>query len=163
MEAKELNYIKLQQVLNEFINDLAAAYKNKLKQTGKSATGNLIRSIAPQSVSFEAGNLSVSLKVADYWIYVEEGRRPGRFAPPEAIKQWIEVKKIMPRPQRGVKISQNQLAFLINRKIKEKGIKPGNQLSKSIDEVYKRFEQRISNAVSQDIELFIDNSNVELL
>jgi len=60
------------------------------------------------------------LIIASTWAYItvlEDGRKPGKFAPPEVILKWIADKPIIPD---GV-ISVKSLAFLINRSLKEKG------------------------------------------
>jgi hypothetical protein len=49
-----------------------------------------------------------------YWM--ENGRRPGKFPPMDAIRQWIQDKGIIAN-----KISEKSLAFLIARKIAREG------------------------------------------
>lgn len=59
-----------------------------------------------------------SLIIGSTWAYItilEDGRRPGKFAPPEVIEKWIEDKPVL------ADISKKSLAFLINRKMKEEG------------------------------------------
>jgi hypothetical protein len=34
----------------------------------------------------------------EYWKYVEDGRKSGKYPPLETIKKWIEVKPVLPRP-----------------------------------------------------------------
>lgn len=58
------------------------------------------------------------LIVGSTWAYItvlEDGRKPGKFAPPEVIEKWIEDKPITSE------ISKKSLAYLINRKLKEEG------------------------------------------
>lgn len=66
-----------------------------------------------------------SLSAMRYWLTnVEDredggkGRRSGRFAPPDVILKWIKVKGIKPEDP---KTTLKQLAFLINRRLKQKG------------------------------------------
>jgi hypothetical protein len=52
------------------------------------------------------------------WAYItvlEDGRKPGKFAPPEVIDKWIDSKPILGD------ISKRSLSYLINRSLKEKG------------------------------------------
>lgn len=59
-----------------------------------------------------------SLQIYSTWAYItvlEDGRKPGKYAPPEVIEKWIEDKPIK------TEISKKSLAFLINRKLKEEG------------------------------------------
>jgi hypothetical protein len=58
------------------------------------------------------------LIIGSTWAYItvlEDGRKPGKFAPPEVIEKWIEHKPIISD------LSKKSLAFLINRSMKEKG------------------------------------------
>jgi hypothetical protein len=58
------------------------------------------------------------LIIGSTWAYItvlEDGRKPGKFAPPEVIEKWIENKPVI------AEISKKSLAFLINRSLKEKG------------------------------------------
>jgi len=58
------------------------------------------------------------LIIGSRWAYItvlEDGRKPGKFAPPEIIRQWVDDKPL------GTDIPRDSLAFLINRKLKEEG------------------------------------------
>jgi len=59
----------------------------------------------------------------EYWIYAEEGRRPGKFPPPEAILKWIQFKRLVPSSNGGKVPTTSQMVYLISRKIAEKGTK----------------------------------------
>ena len=52
-------------------------------------------------ISFEVGELEITLNLPDYWKYVEYGRGPGKFPPINKIGDWIVKKHILPRPQNG--------------------------------------------------------------
>lgn len=58
------------------------------------------------------------LLIGSTWAYItvlEDGRKPGKFAPPEVIEKWIDDKPVTSD------IPKKSLAFLINRSLKEKG------------------------------------------
>lgn len=82
--------------------------KTALKKQGHIATGSLYNSM---KAKVEASQLSFEL--TSYAKYVDEGRKPGKYAPVQSIKDWCKVKGI-----------NTNLSYVINRKIKEKGIKP---------------------------------------
>ena len=95
----------------------------------------------------------ISLNLAYYWRYVEYGRRPGKFPPPDKILEWIRIKPILPRPMANGKLpTEKQLAYLIGRKIAEKGIEAGKQLQDTIDEINNKYLVRIYNAIDKDVE-----------
>lgn len=159
MGQETLTFKYLQQALDTFIIDLANTYKRSLIRDGKQASGNLVNSIKPLTIEYANSKMSASISVADYWKYVEKGRKPGKFPPVDAILSWIRIKPVLPRPMNGLKApSENQLAFLIGRKIARDGIKAGNQFEESLDLVWRRHQLDISNAITMDL-----NQAVELI
>lgn len=117
MEKLELTTI--QDITNNFVVEL----KNKLKANDSYASGDLVNSI--RGVVKQNGKyLVISIQLEDYWQYVENGRKAGKYPPINAIKKWISVKPVLPRPLKSGKLpTSNQLAFLIARKISRVGTK----------------------------------------
>lgn len=118
MEKLELTTI--QDITNNFVVEL----KNKLKANDSYASGDLVNSI--RGIVKQNGKyVVISIQLEDYWQYVENGRKAGKYPPINAIKNWISVKPVLPRPLKSGKLpTANQLAFLIARKISKVGIKP---------------------------------------
>jgi hypothetical protein len=118
MEKLELTTI--QDITNDFVVEL----KNKLKANDSYASGDLVNSI--RGIVKQNGKyVVISIQLEDYWQYVENGRKAGKYPPINAIKNWISVKPVLPRPLKSGKLpTANQLAFLIARKISKVGIKP---------------------------------------
>lgn len=155
METHTLIYMNLEQVMQAFINEVADTYRNYLKADGKKASGALISSITPQKISINGGTYTASISLVDYWKWVENGRRPGKFPPVKAIVEWIREKPILPREVNGLKPTTDQLAFLIGRKIATEGIKPGNQLHNAVDKVYDKYIGQIYEAIDKDIDNYL--------
>lgn len=59
----------------------------------------------------------VSIILQDYWKYVDDGRKPGKFPPPNKIKEWIRIKPIRPKP---LKDPVESMSYAIQKKIKKK-------------------------------------------
>lgn len=118
MEKLELTTI--QDITNDFVVEL----KNKLKANDSYASGDLVNSI--RGIVKQNGKyVVISIQLEDYWQYVENGRKAGKYPPINAIKKWISVKPILPRPLKSGKLpTDNQLAYLIGRKISKVGTKP---------------------------------------
>ena len=118
MEKLELTTI--QDITNDFVIEL----KNRLTANKTNASGTLsnsIRGIVKQNGKY----IVISIQLEDYYQFVENGRKAGKYPPINAIKNWISVKPVLPRPLKSGKLpTQNQLAFLIARKISKVGIKP---------------------------------------
>lgn len=157
METSTLSFDNLQIALDSFINDFIQTYKSLLIRDGKKATGNLIKSIRPLDIKYSNNQMTLSISLASYWKYVENGRKPGKFPPINKILNWIKVKPVIPRPMNGLKPpTEPQLAFLIARKIARDGIKPGNQFEEALKLSWTKWEQPISNAISKDLNQAID-------
>ena len=117
MEKLELTTIK--KITDDFVVEL----KNKLTANDSNASGTLsnsIRGIVKQNGKY----IVISIQLEDYYQFVENGRKAGKYPPLSAIRKWISVKPVLPRPTKSGKLpTQNQLAFLIARKISKVGTK----------------------------------------
>ena len=90
------------------------------------------------------------------WAYVESGRKPGKFPPPDAIRKWITVKPLVPRAGKNGRVPTiRQMAFLIGRKIAEQGIKPRPILSTTLQDdqaLVQQFVNTIASAYGRSIQ-----------
>lgn len=93
----------------------------------------------------------VGLWLQDYWYYVENGRKAGKFPPLSKIEEWIRVKPVIPRPYNGKLPTEKQLAFLIGRKIAEEGTEGKHPLERSVEEVNNELLMSIKMAILEDI------------
>lgn len=96
----------------------------------------------------------------EYGQWVDQGRKPGKGAPPEVIRQWVREKPIRPRNKNGgfkkvTDASVNSLAYLINRKIKREGIKPTHFFSEPFDKAFQELPDDLIEAFALDIEDFL--------
>jgi hypothetical protein len=142
----------LKAVLERYAIDVKDKYQQNLASDNATASGVLINSVK-YILDFRENIFEVSLSLADYWKYVEYGRKAGgKFPPPSAIRKWIEVKPILPRPMKNGNLpTLNQLTYLISRSIAEKGIRPRGILEKSLEEINREYEEKISEALTQDL------------
>lgn len=153
METISLTFDNLQQEMYGFVQDVVDTYKQLLIKDGKDPRGNLIQSLEPVAIDFTNGDYEGSISIAEYWKYVEYGRRPGKFPPPNAMLSWVKARKIIPRANKGLKPpTEKQMAFLVGRKISREGIKKGTQMEQAVDICWSRWEERIDNAITADLE-----------
>ena len=147
-----IKWENLRRVLGEFAQELRNRYQDNLIRDNKIATGNLLNSVE-YKVDFDDRSIWVELHLEDYYKWVEEGRGPGKYPPPDKILEWIRWKPIVPDDRQGTgKLpTEQQLVYLISRKIAENGIEPGHQLRDAMNDIYAEFEERIDDAIAMDI------------
>ena len=143
----------LMHILQQFGNWIIDSYRRKLYEGGSNATGLLGNSLST-TVNAEDGIYEVVLNIQEYWKYLEYGRLPGTFPNIDAIRKWIQVKPVLPTPDRNGKVPTiNQLTYLISRKIEEKGIEPRYYLNNTLDELdLTPLEEGITRSLSQQLD-----------
>ena len=113
-------------------------------------------------------SFSFFIEMEDYGQWVDQGRKPGKFAPVDAIRKWVKTKPIRLRDLetgqflKTTESRMNSLAFLINRKIKEKGIAATNFLSDPFEKAFKDLPDEMIEAFGLDVEDFLNHSLSEI-
>lgn len=149
-----VNLQNLEAVLREYGEEVARNYKDLILDRGHNASGDLVKSVRTYVVQGDRA-FEVKMDLASYWKYLEEGTRP-HWPPRSAILRWIEVKPVIPRPDRNGRIpTPQQLAFLISRKIAGEGTPATHLLEDTKDAVLPLFRQRIAEALGRDFENYI--------
>lgn len=110
---------------------LVSQYRDVLARDGINATDRLSNT-AGVEVTKGATFWDLSLRLEDYWKYVEYGRRAGKRPPIDAIEKWIEAKPVIPTPDANGDIpTPHSLAYLIARKIGLEGTTPRHALQEA--------------------------------
>ena len=151
MDKLELTTIK--KITDDFVVEL----KNKLTANDSNASGDLSKSL--NGIVKQNGKyIVVSIQLNEYWKYIEYGRKAGKYPPPDAIKKWISVKPVLPRPLKNGKLpTANQLAYLIGRKISKTGTKAKPFLKPTLTDfdlagkVYNEVVNLINKQLEQDL------------
>lgn len=149
-----MKWENLYKVLEEYAIELRNKYQDNLINNDRIASGELLNGV-DYLVQMDNIQISVSLKLADYWKYCEYDTKP-HFPPVDKILDWIKVKPILPDNRFGKLPTPDQLAFLIGRKISEEGTKGSNDLHNAINEVNNDFTARIEEAITKDISVEFD-------
>lgn len=151
-----MDFPNLNNLLNQWGELIISLYRQELVQTKAEDTGALGNSLN-YIVETQDGVKQVSLRLLDYWKYVEEGRKAGKFPPINNIKNWIRTKPILPRPYNGKLPAIDQLAYLIGRKIQVEGIQGKYPLSKSLQDIENNYMELLYEAITKDLEQQVDN------
>ncbi len=150
-------------VLAIYARAIVKELNKNLDEVNVKASGEL-----SESIDFELFNrnneLGYEITMADYWKAVDEGRKPGTAPPPDAIKEWLSYPNVKERlgyssDMRSSNLSQiNSLAFLIGRKIAEKGTDGTDFFTDVVNSpLIDRFNDKLVDAVVADTNLLIED------
>lgn len=100
----------------------------------------------------------IEFNAPSYWKYANDGRRPGKMPPVNVIADWVKRRNITPYALKNGKLpTTDQLAFMIAKKIGRDGTTGIHFLEKSIDEQKAYWDDKISEAISNDIIAELDS------
>ena len=155
------NDSNIQSILYQVAYDVALDYQTELRSQGISATGALAN--VDFEVTIGENSYGISLILQDYWKNVEYGRRPGKFTNITKLQEWIQVRRILPRPMANGKLpTEKQLTFMIGNSIKEKGIQPkpalANTLRKNENQL-NRIKEAVGKSLDKEIKQMLKELN----
>lgn len=158
METQTLiRFDRLASVLERYGEAMHEEYKTQLAAHGRNASGtlaNTVRHIIQRGTKAYA----VDLSLADYWYYVEHGRKAGKWPPLNKILEWVRVKPVVPHPMDNGKLpTERSLAFMIARKIGNEGTRGTPALDTASQNMFDRFMSDINNAMRDDIADAVDS------
>ena len=146
-----IDFPKTSEVLERYGREFIELYKLNLANSGRTASGGLVDSLR-YNVVLDNTTFAVDITLRDYWKYIEDGTRP-HWPPVSAIRQWIDIKPVIPRPfDNGELPSPDQLAFLIARKISNEGTRGINDFERANNELFEQMQMSIAEAVTEDLE-----------
>jgi hypothetical protein len=147
--SEENYYIKVAQ-------ELLADYKEALMP--HRVSGNLLNSLT-MNVIQDGSKFEIRLEGPEYGIFLENGTRP-HFPPVDKILEWVRIKPVLPRADAKGKLpSQEQLAFLIARKISQVGTEGTHLFDKTIEE--HNYVERLALAIAQELTKEFDEEHIK--
>lgn len=156
----DIKWTNLERVLIQFADRFIEIARDNLRNNNTNASGELDQSLE-KIVEIGEDSFSVKISMADYWYYVENGRK---FPPPPAIRSWIEVKPVTPYPDSQGRIpTVDQLTFLISRKISREGTSAQPFFEPAKEQAIREFSQAIDDAIAADIDAFIEEAVLRML
>lgn len=142
----------VQAVMEEMAIAIRNEYQDNLIRNDRIASGDLLNNIEYEITRGDF-TYTIYVKMRDYWYYVENGRKAGKWPPIDNILNWIKIKPVLPRPNAEGKLpTPQQLAFLIARKIGEEGTEGTQDLRKATDTIWDTFEDRLYEAIDEDVD-----------
>jgi len=150
------DYKELKLAVDKLGKEYILELTKQLIAADKKASGKLLRSLNYNVIEV-LGNVMLRIEAERYLLDVDKGRKPGKMPPTSPIKKWIDVRKIKPKD-----MTRDQLAFVIARSIKKKGIQPTNVIQKTIDNILKNKTKILAEAASKDVMKQIDKILINL-
>lgn len=151
----DIKWDKLRETLNNFADYFIQSARNNLSDNNTNASFDLYNSFEK---IIEIGDdwFSVKISLEDYWYYVENGRKAGKFPPLPKIQEWVNIKPVEALPDRnGRTPSVEQLTFLISRKIANEGTEPQPFFEPAKQDAVARFELAIDLAIAEDVDNYV--------
>ena len=134
----------------EWAQQVVLLAKANLIRGKKIAAGTLYNSVGYE-VDRSTGE--IQFYYAEEGKFVESGRRPGKFPPPQAIANWAKIKGIPQfRDKKGRYISNDSRTFLLSRAIAKKGIRPFPFFTDALEQATQQLYNTLEDALVQDIE-----------
>ena len=140
--------------IRDICSQIADVYKHNMLKAGYNQQGELMN--FKWTTEFNGTMFELYFILPDYFPFAENGRRPGKFPPPEEILKWIRFKQMVPRAINGKVPTTNQLVYLISRKIAQKGTEGKHLLQKTINETYNTLVDKLVDLITIEFEKEIE-------
>lgn len=144
----------------EILEELALILKNDLEiaLVDEDRGGGALQKSIDVVVREKIGGMEIVGQMLYYGKFVDQGRRPGaKGVPIDALISFIRRRKISIPGQK-----ERQTAFMIQRSIKKKGIKPTHFITKTISDNEKNIEQYITEALGSLVDVRLDHIFTDL-
>jgi hypothetical protein len=153
-----------------FVELMQSDYRMKRKVgrnfTNAVASGTLEKSLKYR-LQIKGQNINVSVyakgKASQYFLARENGRKPGKQPPVDAILEWMRIKPIKLRDKESGKFKKptealkRQVAFLIARKIGKQGMKGWHAFDYAMENIWDEYESKVVAAYQKDFTATIEN------
>jgi hypothetical protein len=153
-----------------FVELMQSDYRMKRKvgrnYTNAVASGTLEKSLAYR-LKIKGKSIDISIyakgKASQYFLARENGRKPGKQPPVDAILDWMRIKPIKLRDKESGKFKKptealkRQVAFLIARKIGRDGIKGWHAFDYAMENIWEEYEAQVVAAYQKDFTATIEN------
>ena len=157
--------------------ELRRRMRLELTKQGKKSSGELWKSLTPQTPYVKNGEVFLDFEMADYADFVNKGVRgskrspfsgqsksPYKYSgrkktvPPGSIDRWVVRKGLDGvRDDKGRFVSRKSMVFLISRAIYERGLKPTFFIDRPLEKMESEIPKRLSEAYDKDLQVYFDS------
>jgi len=153
-----------------FVELMQSDYRMKRKVgrnfTNAVASGTLEKSLKYR-LQIKGSSINISIyakgKASNYFLARENGRKPGKQPPVDAILEWMRIKPIKLRDRESGKFQKptealkRQVAFLIARKIGKQGMKGWHAFDYAYENIWDEYEAKVVEAYGKDFTATLEN------
>ena len=139
----------MKEVVENWLNEMQTALVAKYREVGVKDTGNYENQLETKLTENSSG-FKAQILGANYAYWLEHGRKAGKRPPMSVIQEWVERKFTVENPR--------SLAYVIARKIGEKGIQVPNKYNKGgivsdviNDKAIQTLTKRLGTAVIENV------------
>ena len=149
-------------ILENFGERVVRLSKINLATLKKNNSGSLQKSIGFEMDVFRSGNFSFAFMMEEYGGNVDKGRKAGKGIPINVLDEWIRTKPVRLRDLKTGAFLQKtparmkSLSYLINRKIKEEGIKASNFFSEPFEQEFRKLPEQLVESFALDVESYLE-------
>ena len=149
----------LNKMRGQYVKELTDSLTEKnLISSGK--LGESIKSPAQPKVKLFGQIYRMQVTMLPYGDNLDKGRKPGKGLPVGVLQDWLRqpntLQKVTGQDKQLSDYERKSLAFVINRSIKRKGIKPKNWIQPAVDKASKNIVGVVEAAIAEDIEITFD-------
>jgi len=126
-------------------------------------SGNLIKNTRVYwQEGFETGKPELVVEMPDYYYFIENGRRPGKYPPLAKIRQWAQVKKGVQRyrDKKGRFIKNETRVFLMARSIAKYGYHGTPFIDGAIQSVLPKITDDLGGAAAAFLQKTLNESRL---
>lgn len=141
-------------LFDDILADFKTAFRQAMIDSDHLVTGEMANSMKWETTIISNGYL-ITISLKDYAYWLENGRKPGKFPPVNKIKEWVRARRILPRPLPNGKLpTENQLAYLIGRKISKVGTKPTHLIENTMSDfqLLNKLLNKLADELQKEIE-----------
>jgi hypothetical protein len=131
-----------------------------------SASGNLIRNTKVYwQENFDGLEPELIVEMPDYYFFIEQGRRPGRYPPLRVIDRWAVQKRGLKsiRDEKGRFIPRKTQVFLMARSIAKYGFAGTPFLENAVQAVLPTIVEKMGDAVAEYFQNAINENRIIVL
>lgn len=145
-----MEWTNTMRVLEEFGAYFRNLLQDRIIEEDMIASGELLNDL-DYIIDTGENEWTVSVKIKDYFKYVDEGTKP-HLPPVSAIKKWVEIKPIYPEvDDAGKTPTVDQLAWAIAKSIEKNGTEGREIWEPTVQEAVDKFEERLGDAILEDL------------